>query len=98
MLFLQFIFLLDERGIRGTKILHVTVVLYAYRFCLGTLLVPHKVRDQVLLDKPGLLRLSTQPRTGPHTVTKIYQNSTVQLKRGAITERVTLRCLTPYFS
>jgi hypothetical protein len=58
----------------------------------------YKVGDQVLLDKPGLLRLSTQPRTGPHTVTKIYQNSTVQLKRGAITERVTLRCLTPYFS
>jgi transposase InsO family protein len=58
----------------------------------------YKVGDQVLLDKPGLLRKSTQPRTGPHTVTKIYQNSTVQIKQGAITERVTLRRLTLYFS
>jgi hypothetical protein len=58
----------------------------------------YKVGDQVLLDKPGLLRKSTQPRTGPHTVTKTYQNSTVQIKRGAITERVTLLCLTTYFS
>jgi hypothetical protein len=62
--------------------------------------IQHKynVGDNVLLDKPGLLRKSTQPRTGPHTVTRIHQNSTVQIKRGAITERVTLRHLTPYFS
>jgi hypothetical protein len=40
----------------------------------------YKIGDQVLLNKPGLLRKSTQPRTGPHTVTKTYQNSTVQLK------------------
>jgi hypothetical protein len=58
----------------------------------------NKVGDQVLLNKPGLLRKSTQPRTGPHTVTKIDQNSTVQLKQRAITERVTLRRLTPHFS
>jgi hypothetical protein len=59
----------------------------------------YKVGDQVLLDKPGILRKSTPPRTGPHTVTKIYQNSTVQLKRRAITESVTLRQhLMPYFS
>jgi hypothetical protein len=31
----------------------------------------YKVGDQVLLNKPGLLRKSTQPRTGPHTTTKI---------------------------
>jgi hypothetical protein len=54
----------------------------------------YKVGDQVLLDKPGLLRKSTQPRTGPYTITKIYQNSTVQIKRGAITERVTQQHLT----
>jgi hypothetical protein len=59
----------------------------------------YKVGDHVLLNKPGLLRKSTQPRTGPYTVAKIYQNtSTVQIKRGAITERVTLQRLTPYFS
>jgi hypothetical protein len=40
----------------------------------------YKVGDRVLLDKPGLLRKSTQPRRGPHPVTKIYQNSTVQIK------------------
>jgi hypothetical protein len=58
----------------------------------------YKVGDQVLLDKPGLLRKSTQPRTGPNNVTKIHQNSTVQLKRGAIIERVTVQRLMPYFS
>ena len=58
----------------------------------------YKVNDLVLLDKPGILRKSVQPRTGPHTVTKIYKNSTLQLQRGAVTERVTLRRLTPYFS
>ena len=62
--------------------------------------IQHKynVGDKVLLNKPGILRKSTQPRTGPHTVTRIYQNSTVQIKRGAITERVTLRHVMPYFS
>jgi hypothetical protein len=32
----------------------------------------YKVRDCVLLNKPGLLRKSTQPITGPHTITKTY--------------------------
>jgi hypothetical protein len=41
----------------------------------------YKVGDQVLLDKSGLLGKSTQPRTGLHTGTKIYQNSTVQIKQ-----------------
>jgi hypothetical protein len=37
--------------------------------------IQHKytVGDQVLLDKPGLLRKSTQPRMGPYMVTKISE-------------------------
>jgi hypothetical protein len=50
--------------------------------CKNATRIQHKynVGDKVLLDKPGLLRKSSQPRTGPHTVTRIYQNSTVQIK------------------
>jgi hypothetical protein len=50
--------------------------------CKSASRIQHKYNDgdKVLLDKPGILRKSTQPRTGPHTVTTIYQNSAVQIK------------------
>jgi hypothetical protein len=81
---------IQKQGLINKGILHKIALRIQHKY---------KVGDQVLLDKPGLWHKSTQPRTGPHTVTKIYQNSTVQIKRGAIiTERVTLRRLTPYFS
>ena len=58
----------------------------------------YKVGDRLLLDKPAIFHKSTHPITGPHTLTKIYKNSIVQIKRGAISERATLQHLTPYFS
>jgi hypothetical protein len=43
---------------------------------------PHgyKVGDKVILDKPGILSKSRQPRTGPHAVTEIFQNSAIEKK------------------
>jgi hypothetical protein len=78
-----------KQGLINEGVLRENASRIQYRYNFG---------DKVLLDKPGILRKSTQPRTGPHTVTRIYQNSIVQIKRGAITERVTLRRLTPYSS
>jgi hypothetical protein len=51
-----------------------------------------------MLDKAGISCKSTQPRIGPHTVSKTYQNITVKLRRGAITERVAMQHLPQYFS
>ena len=58
----------------------------------------YALQDKVLLTKPGILRKMASPRTGPHTVEHIYNNGTIKIRRGAITERVNLRRLTPYFA
>ncbi len=62
--------------------------------------LPHtyKVCDLVLLTKTGKLAKSVQPRTGPHTVTKVFKNGIVQLQLGAIIETVNIRRLAPYFT
>jgi hypothetical protein len=58
----------------------------------------YKVGDKILLKKPGKhLRKLEAPRTGPHTVTAIYTNGTVQIQKGKVNERVNIRRLFPYF-
>jgi hypothetical protein len=53
---------------------------------------------KVLLKKPGKhLRELEAPRTGPHTVTAIYTNGTVRIKKGKVNERINIRRLFPYF-
>ena len=61
--------------------------------------IPHeyKVGDKVLLTKTGILPKMEAPRTGPHTVNKVYPNGTVELQRGTISERVNIRRLLPFF-
>jgi hypothetical protein len=57
-----------------------------------------KVGDKVLLKKPGKhLRKLEAPRTGPHTVTAIYYNGTLRIRKGNVNERVNIRRLFPYF-
>ena len=60
--------------------------------------VPHEyhVGDKVLLKKEGILRKLASPRDGPHTVTRVYNNGTVQLQHGAINERINIRRIIPY--
>jgi hypothetical protein len=43
------------------------------------------------------IRKLAAPRTGPHTVTAIYTNGTLQIQKGKINERVSIRRLFPYF-
>jgi hypothetical protein len=57
----------------------------------------YKVGDKVLVEKPGIIRKMSQPRTGPYKVIKIYTNGTVRIRRGNITEQINIRRLTPYF-
>jgi hypothetical protein len=58
----------------------------------------YKVGDNVLLKKPGKhLRKLEAPRTGPHTVTAIYNNGRLFIQKGKVNERVNIRRLFPYF-
>ena len=56
----------------------------------------YKVGDQVLLETPGILRKLSTPRTGPYPVTKVYNNGTVQIQKGIVTERVNIRRISPF--
>ena len=40
----------------------------------------------------------SQPRTGPYEIinSKVHTNGTVRIRRGAVTERVNIRRITPY--
>ena len=56
----------------------------------------YKVGDQVLLETPGILRKLSTPRKGPYPVTKVYQNGTIQIQKGIISERVNIRRTAPF--
>ena len=60
--------------------------------------IPHdyKIGEKVLLRKEGILRKLSAPREGPYKVTKVYNNGTVALQKGVVTERVNIRRITPY--
>ena len=60
--------------------------------------IPHtySVGDKIMLEKPGIIPKMLKPRTGPHTVTKVYSNGTIDIQRGPIRERVNIRRVTPY--
>jgi hypothetical protein len=58
----------------------------------------YKVGYKVLLRKPGKhLRKLEAPRKGSHTVTEIYTNGTLHIKKGNVNERVNIGRLFPYF-
>jgi hypothetical protein len=58
----------------------------------------YKVGEKMLLKKPGKhLGKLEAPRTGPHTVTAMYTNGTLRIKKGKANERVIIRRLLPYF-
>ena len=49
-----------------------------------------KVGEQILLNTPGILWKLSTPRTGPYPVTKVYNNGTIQIQRGIVSERVNM--------
>ena len=60
--------------------------------------VPHHYKEgsKVLLRKEGILRKLASPREGPFEITRVYDNGTVQIQKGVVSERVNIRRITPY--
>ena len=58
----------------------------------------YKVHDKVLLEKPGKVPKMSRPRIGPYVVTKVFTNGTLNIRKGAVTQRVNIRRVTPYHS
>jgi len=56
----------------------------------------YKVGDKVLLTKPGILRKLATPRTGPFEVQQVFSNGTINIRRGAIIQRVNIRRVSPF--
>ena len=48
------------------------------------------------LRKEGILRKLSTPRTGPYPVTRVFDNGTVQIKRGSVLEHVNIRQIMPH--
>jgi hypothetical protein len=52
----------------------------------------YKVGGKVLLKKPGKhLRKLEASRTGPYTLTAIYNNGTLRVQQGKVNERVNIK-------
>ncbi len=49
-----------------------------------------------MLRKEGILRKLASPRDGPYEITRVYDNGTVQINKGVISERVNIRRIFPY--
>ena len=58
----------------------------------------YKVNDKVLLEKPGIIPKMSQPRNGPYEVIEVFTNGTIMIRKGAVTHRVNIRRVTPYFT
>ena len=60
--------------------------------------VPHhyKVGDQVSKRRPGILPKLRRKREGPFEVIAVFDNGTVRIRRGAVSERLNIRRIQPY--
>ena len=58
----------------------------------------YKVGDKVLITKPGKVSKLSPPRRGPYEIISVYTNGTVRVRRGAVSSRINIRRITPYFT
>jgi RNase H-like domain found in reverse transcriptase/Reverse transcriptase (RNA-dependent DNA polymerase)/Integrase zinc binding domain len=60
--------------------------------------IPHhyQVGDQVLVQKPGILRKLSKPFDGPYTVERVYNNGTIRIRKGPLTTRINVRRCHPF--
>ena len=60
--------------------------------------VPHtySVGDKVLLERGNLQRKLAPLRDGPYKIIKVYPNGTLQIQKGIVRQRVSIRRCTPY--
>ena len=57
----------------------------------------YKIGDKVLYTKPGIIPKMEKPRTGPFTVRQVHVNGTIAIEKGAATDRVNIRNVSPFF-
>jgi transposase InsO family protein len=57
----------------------------------------YKVGDKILLTDSRIKSKLAPPCMGPYIVERVYANGTLQIQRGAISERVNIRRVSPYF-
>jgi transposase InsO family protein len=56
----------------------------------------YRVGDKVLLARPGILRKLSTPRQGPYNVEQVNTNGTIRIRKGAVSDTVNIRRVTPY--
>ena len=57
----------------------------------------YAVGGQVLVQKDRILRKSETKWTGPYHITTVHTNGTIRIQRGALSERLNIRRVKPYF-
>ena len=55
-----------------------------------------KVGDKITLDKPGKIRKLSTPKLGPFTIERVHNNGTITIRKGPVTDRVSIRRVHPY--
>ena len=57
----------------------------------------YAVGQQVLVRKDGILRKAESRYLGPYVITSVHTNGTVRIQRGAMSERINIRRIAPFF-
>ena len=57
----------------------------------------YAIGDLVLLTSTNIQRKLDSHKKGPFMIEKIHTNGTVSIRRGAVTQRVNIRRIEPYF-
>ena len=58
----------------------------------------YHVGDLVLKDRNIKQSKLHRPRDGPYEVTAVYENGTVRIRKGSVTEKLSIRRVSPYRS
>ena len=67
--------------------------------CENNARVPYTyaVGEKVFVKKKGTIRKLATPKTGPYSVERVYDNGTVTVRKGPVSERMNIRRLEPCF-
>ena len=57
----------------------------------------YKTGDKVLYTTRNSAKYGQARYKGPYEITQVHDNGTVQVKKGAVTETINIRLLTPYY-
>jgi len=57
----------------------------------------YAVGQKVIVRKDGILRKAESRYLGPYVITSVHTNGTVRIQRGAMSERINIRRIAPFF-